>query len=122
MAKLAESCEYDAESKLRYTTLCRNIRMYSVQVLQNYTISTSRVPKEDDVKRAHDERIAKLALAIPGMNCNSFEVSKELEPFVQQYHQIMQFIERAKLAGRDDEVRLLELNLKEIEETISAFK
>jgi hypothetical protein len=124
IAKLADSCSHitDLASKNRYAILCRNIRAYSIQTLQNYAISTKRVPSEEDTKRALDERIARLALNIPGMNRNSGEIPKELEPFVQQYYQITQFIERAKLAGRDDEVRLLELNLREIERELSVVK
>ncbi|CAF0855503.1 unnamed protein product [Rotaria sordida] len=58
--KLADSCsnidEDDTQSQFRYSALCRNIRMYAVHLLQNYAISTRRVPSEDDVQRARDER------------------------------------------------------------------
>ncbi len=124
IAKLSDSHlhELDTGSKNRYATLCRNIRAYSIQILQNYAISTRRVPSDDDIKRAQNERVAKLALTIPALNCYSTEIPKEFEPFIQQYYQITQFIERAKLAGRDDEVRLLELNLREVEREMTAIK
>jgi hypothetical protein len=91
-------------------------------MLQNYAISAKPVPSEDDTKRALDERIGRLALNIPGMNYNSSQLSKELEPFVQQYHRISQLIKRGKLIGDDDEIRLLELNLREIEREMSIVK
>jgi hypothetical protein len=60
IAKLAESCpnidEDDTPSQIRYSALCRNMRMYAIHLLQNYAISTRRVPNEDDVQRARDER------------------------------------------------------------------
>ncbi|CAF1240986.1 unnamed protein product [Rotaria sordida] len=119
--------ENDITSKNRYPTLCRNIRTYSIQVLQNFSVSTKRVPSEDDIKQARNEkqkrldneRMIKIFLNIPGINHNSLEISEELEPFIQQYYQITQFIEQAKIAGRDDEVKLLELNLQELTQAIS---
>ncbi len=60
IAKLAESCsnidENDTSSQIRYSALCRNIRMYAIHLLQNYAISTRRVPNEDDIQRAREER------------------------------------------------------------------
>jgi rabenosyn-5 len=60
IALLAESCpnidEDDTASQIRYSALCRNIRTYAIHLLQNYAISTRRVPSEDDVQRARDER------------------------------------------------------------------
>ncbi|CAF2387201.1 unnamed protein product [Rotaria sp. Silwood2] len=60
IAKLADSCsnidEDDTQSQIRYSALCRNIRIYAVHLLQNYAISTRRIPSEDDVQRARDER------------------------------------------------------------------
>ncbi|CAF1194385.1 unnamed protein product [Rotaria magnacalcarata] len=60
ISKLADSClnidEDDTQSIIRYSALCRNMRMYAIHVLQNFAISTRRVPSEDDVKRAREER------------------------------------------------------------------
>ncbi|CAF2687300.1 unnamed protein product [Rotaria sp. Silwood2] len=130
IAALADKClninENDTTSKNRYATICRNIRTYSVQVLQNFSISTKRIPSEDDIKKAQDEkkrldneRMTRTILTIPGINLNSLEISEKLEPFIQQYHQVTQFLEQAKSAGRDDEVRLLESNLKELAQAMS---
>jgi hypothetical protein len=123
---IAQLPDNDTVLKNRYVALCRNIRTYSIQVLQTFAISTRRIPNEDDIKRARDEkkrldneRIAKVALSIPGMNFNPLEIPAELEPFVQQYYQVTQFIQQAKLAGRHDEVRLLELNLKELKQAMN---
>ncbi|CAF1650816.1 unnamed protein product, partial [Adineta ricciae] len=56
IAKLGESCpnidENDTSSQIRYSALCRNIRMYAIHLLQNYSISTRRLPSDDDVQRA----------------------------------------------------------------------
>ncbi|CAF1476065.1 unnamed protein product [Adineta steineri] len=61
ISKLGESCpnidEDDTSSQIRYSALCRNIRMYAVHLLQNYAISTRKLPNEDEIKRARDERI-----------------------------------------------------------------
>ncbi|CAF3716965.1 unnamed protein product [Rotaria sp. Silwood1] len=118
--------EYDPTSKNRYTTICHNIRTYSIQILKNFSISTRRVPNEDDIKQVRDEkkrldheRMKQIIFNIPNINHNSLEISEELEPFIQQYYQVIQFIERAKLAGHDDEVRSLELNLKELAQAMS---
>jgi rabenosyn-5 len=43
-------------SQIRYSALCRNIRTYAIHLLQHYAVSTRRVPSEDDVQRARDER------------------------------------------------------------------
>jgi len=60
IAQLADVCpnidENDTPSQIRYSALCRNIRMYAIHLLQNYAISTRRVPSEDDVQLARDER------------------------------------------------------------------
>jgi hypothetical protein len=60
IAQLGDSCpnidENDAPSQRRYSALCRNIRLYAIHLLQGYAISTRRVPSEDDVQRARDER------------------------------------------------------------------
>ena len=34
-------------SQVRYAALCRNMRMYAIHLLQNYAISTRRVPTEE---------------------------------------------------------------------------
>ena len=60
VGQLAESCpnidEDDIPSQIRYSALCRNIRMYAIHLLQNYAISTRRIPREEDIQRARDER------------------------------------------------------------------
>lgn len=60
IAKLGESApnidEEDTASLIRYSALCRNIRTYAINVLQNYAITTRRVPTDEDIKRARDER------------------------------------------------------------------
>jgi rabenosyn-5 len=60
IAQLADSCpnidENDMPSQIRYSALCRNIRTYAIHLLQHYAVSTRRVPSEDDVQRARDER------------------------------------------------------------------
>ena len=43
-------------SQIRYSALCRNIRMYGIHLLQNYAVITRRVPSEEDVQHARDER------------------------------------------------------------------
>ncbi|CAF2155608.1 unnamed protein product [Rotaria magnacalcarata] len=48
--------EDDTQSIIRYSALCRNMRMYAIHVLQNLAISTRCVPSEDDVKRTCEER------------------------------------------------------------------
>ncbi|UJR09952.1 hypothetical protein I4U23_014175 [Adineta vaga] len=109
----------------RYAALCRNIRTYSIQILQNFSISTRHLPTEEDIKRVRDEkkrleveRMIKFAANIPGMKNGLSEISPKLEPFVQQYYRVAQFLEEAKLAGRQDEINLLEMNLKELEQAI----
>ncbi|CAF3474289.1 unnamed protein product [Rotaria socialis] len=113
--------ENDISSKARYATLCRNIRMYAIQLLQNFSLSTRRLPTEDEIKQARDakqrsdnELMAKVILTIPGINCNVLELSEELKPFIQQYYQVTQYMQQAKLAGRDDEAKFLESNLEEL--------
>lgn len=60
IALLAESCpnidEDDIPSRIRYSALCRNIRAYAIHLIQNYAIKQGRVPTEEDVQRARDER------------------------------------------------------------------
>lgn len=60
IAQLGDSCpnidENDTSSQIRYSALCRNIRMYAIHLLQSYAISIRRVPSEDDVQQARDER------------------------------------------------------------------
>lgn len=60
VGQLSESCpnidEDDTPSQIRYSALCRNIRMYAIHLLQNYAISTRRIPREEDIQRARDER------------------------------------------------------------------
>ncbi|CAF3945844.1 unnamed protein product [Rotaria magnacalcarata] len=125
LVAFADKCpnidENDISSKARYATLCRNIRMYAVQVLQNFSLSTRRVPTEDEIKQARDakqrsdnELMEKVILSIPGINGKTLELSEELKPFIQQYYQVVQYMQQAKLAGRDDEVKLLESNLEEL--------
>ncbi len=97
ISKLADSCH---ENDRRYTALCRNIRVYAIQILQNYSVSTKRVPSKDDIKRARDECIGKLAL----------NLSRKVEPSVPRYSQVIQFIQQDKLTGRNDEVVFFESN------------
>jgi len=150
IAKLADNCttidENDTSSQIRYASLCRNLRMYAIHLLQNYAISTRRVPTEDDVKRARDERkrlleerleserAAKAELASkittnstnqinktvvsgwkPSIDRNLLERAQDLDPLVQQIYQVTEFIREAKIAGRDEDVKSLEMNLKELE-------
>lgn len=85
------------------------------------TISTKRIPSEDDIKRVRDEK-----QRLENENMNQFArtiadlsiIPVELEPFVQQYYQVKQFYEQAKAAGRYDDVKSSELKLKELEQTI----
>ena len=155
IAKLPDSTsnidENDTASHIRYAALCRNMRMYAIYVLQNYSISTRRVPSEEDVKRARDERkrladerneqerAAKAELASrissssgpstpktavsgwrPTVDRTLLERTQELEPLVQQIYQVTQFIRQAQIAGRADEVKLLQLNLKELERAMNS--
>lgn len=150
IAKLADNCttidENDISSQIRYASLCRNLRMYAIHLLQNYAISTRRVPTEDDVRRARDERkrlleerleaerAAKAELASkittnstnqikktivsgwkPSVDRNLLERAQDLDPLVQQIYQVTEFIREAKIAGRDEDVKSLEMNLKELE-------
>ncbi|UJR36142.1 hypothetical protein I4U23_028880 [Adineta vaga] len=154
IAKLGESCpnidENDTPSQIRYAALCRNIRMYAIHLLQNYSISTRRVPSEEDIQRARDERIrlveernesermakAELASRIisldsptrvkpeisgwrPTVDRNLLAQAQELNPLVQQVYQVTEYIRQAQIAGRDDEVKLLEINLKELEQALN---
>ena len=119
----------DTASKDRYVALCQNIRSYSIQVLQNFAISTRHMLSIDDIKRARNEkqrldneRLTEAILNITGINSESLELSEELEPFIQQYYQVIQFIQHAELIGHDDEVQILTLNLKELEQAIKAIK
>jgi len=98
IAKLADS---NSENEKRYIALCRNIRTYSMQVVQNYSRLTKRVPTKDDIKRICDQRIDKLTL-------NSPEKIETL--IVKQSYEVIQFIQQDKLTGRDDEIVFLELN------------
>ena len=109
----------------RYAALCRNIRSYSTQMMQNFSISTRRLPTEDDLRRIREEKkqyedkqMMECAAKILGMNYNLTEIPPELEPFVQQYYRVRQFLEEARLAGHLDEVQSLEMNLKELEQAI----
>jgi len=60
IAQLGDSCpnidENDTSSQIRYSALCRNIRMYAIHLLQHYAITTRRVPSEEDVQQAREER------------------------------------------------------------------
>jgi len=99
IAKLADS---NPENERRYVALCRNIRTYSMQVVQNYSRLTKRVPTKDDIKRVCDQRINKLTLNSP----------EKIEPLVvKQSYEIIQFIQQDKSNGRDDEIVFLELNI-----------
>ncbi|CAF0818412.1 unnamed protein product [Rotaria sp. Silwood1] len=153
IAKLAESCpnidEDDTQSQMRYAALCRNIRMYAVHLLQNYAISTRRVPSEDDVQHARDERkrlveerneleraakaelVSKISLTDspttpkkdvsgwrPTIDRSLLVQTQELNPLVQQVYQVTEYIRQAQIAGRLDEVELLKLNLKELEQAL----
>ena len=109
----------------RYAALCRNVRSYSTQMMQNFSISTRRLPTEDDLRRIREEKkqyedkqMMECAAKILGMNYNLTEIPPELEPFVQQYYRVRQFLEEARLAGHLDEVQSLEMNLKELEQAI----
>ena len=154
ITKLADNCttidENDTSSQIRYASLCRNLRMYAVHLLQNYAISTRRVPSDDDVKRARDERkrlveerlelerAAKAELASkitpnstnqtskpvisgwkPSIDRNLLEKAQDLDPLVQQIYQVTEFIREAKIAGRDEDVKSLEMNLKELEKAMN---
>ena len=55
----------------------------------------------------------------PTVDRNLLERAQELEPLVQQIYQVTQFIRQAQIAGRDDEVKLLESNLKELEQAMN---
>lgn len=122
--------------------------MYSIHLLQNYSISTRRVPTEEDVQRAREERKrlieerneserlarAEIALKItsnsnsqspttkkanagwtPKVDRSVLAPTEELEPLMQQIYQVTQFIRQAQMAGREDEVKLLQSNLRELE-------
>jgi len=158
---LSDSCpgidDNDKHSLLRHQTICRNIRSYSIQLLQNYAISTLRVPTDDDIQRARQERTKQLdeqndlerqaktelfnrvnihtttpspaqhtpRVATPSVagwkptiDRSVMNDTQELEPLVQQIYQVTQFMRQAQIAGRDDEVKLLELNLKELEQAM----
>ncbi|CAF1417976.1 unnamed protein product [Adineta ricciae] len=124
ISKLAEGDSTTPVSN-RYAALCRNIRTYSIQMMQNFSISIRRLPTEDDLrrireekKRSEDERMVECAAKILGMKDNLIEIPPELEPFVQQYYRVTQFLEEARLAGHLDEVQALEKNLKELEKAI----
>ncbi|CAF1416741.1 unnamed protein product [Adineta ricciae] len=124
ISKLAEG-DSTAPVSNRYAALCRNIRTYSTQMMQNFSISTRRLPTEDDLrrireekKRSEDERMMQCAAKILGMKENFIEMPPELEPFVQQYYRVTQFLEEARLTGHPDEVQSLEMNLKELEQAI----
>lgn len=124
--------------------------MYAIHLLQNYAISTRKVPSEDDVKQARverqrllDERLemeraarAELASKVtvnntnqpnkpvisgwrPTIDRNLLEKAQQLDPLVQQIYQVTEFIREAKIAGRDEDVRSLELNLKELEKALN---
>lgn len=125
--------------------------MYAIHLLQNYAISTRRVPTEEDVQRAREERTrlaqeryeseraakAELASRVTSTSSSSatpksavsgwkptvdrslVESGQELEPLVEQIYQVTQFIRQAQIAGRDDEVKLLESNLKELEQAMN---
>lgn len=60
ISQCADSCsnidEDDTPSQVRYSTLCRNIRTYAIHLLQNYALTTRRVPSEDEVKKAREQR------------------------------------------------------------------
>ncbi len=86
----------------RYIALCRNIRTYSMIVLQTYSISTKRVPSKDDIKRIRDERAAKLAA----------KPSEESKSPIRQCPQAIRFVRQDELAGNDDEINFLVLDFK----------
>lgn len=60
ISQLADSCpnidEDDTPSQIRYSALCRNIRTYAIHLLQNYALTIRRVPNEEDVQKAREER------------------------------------------------------------------
>ncbi|CAF1665120.1 unnamed protein product [Adineta ricciae] len=124
--------------------------MYAIHLLQNYSISTRRLPSDDDVQRAREERIrlleerneserlAKVELASrvgpldsptrvktevsgwrPTVDRNILVQAQELNPLVQQVYQVTEYIRQARIAGRDDEVKSLENNLKELEQALN---
>jgi rabenosyn-5 len=124
--------------------------MYAIHLLQNYAISTRRVPSEEDVQRAREERnrlvderneserLAKAELASrinltdsptkikteisgwrPTIDRNLLVQTQELNPLVQQVYQVTEYIRQAQIAGRNDEVESLKLNLKELEQAMN---
>jgi rabenosyn-5 len=123
--------------------------MYAIHLLQNYAISTRRVPSEDDVQQARDERKrlveerneseravkAELASRIttdsptrlktevsgwrPTIDRNLLAQTQELDPLVQQVYQVTEYIRQAQIAGRYDEVESLKLNLKVLEQAMN---
>ncbi|CAF0834449.1 unnamed protein product [Didymodactylos carnosus] len=155
----------DQQSNSRHLTICRNIRSFAVQLLQTYAISTLRVPSEEDVQKARQDRLKmieeknelerqaksnlyqrthvpisssphsvlrqkselseeeqKVAGWKPMLDRSVMETTNDLEPLVQQIYQVTQFLRQAKIAGKEDEVRLLENNLKELEQAMKLTK
>ncbi|CAF0919780.1 unnamed protein product [Didymodactylos carnosus] len=159
----------DQHSIVRHQTICRNIRSFSLQLLQNYAISTLRVPSDEDVQKSRQDRLKaieekselerqaktdlyqrthvstppSLSMASysvlnrkseievngrqvagwkPTIDRSLMETANELEPLVQQIYQVTEFLRQAKMAGKDDEVLLLESNLKELEQAMKLTK
>ena len=139
VVKLVESSDdadqEDRSYQLRFTSLGRNIRMYSVDLLRNCAIKTRRLPKEDEIQRAQDERKQRLeserlaqARLEPSMSMKRLDSgwkptidrrllqkTDECEPFAQQHYQVTEFIRQAELAGRHEEAEILKRNLMELE-------
>jgi hypothetical protein len=133
----------DRVHQQRSMALARNIRMYAIELLQNCAIKTRRVPQEQEIQRARHERqqqteneraihekskTSKPAIKAhdsgwrPTVDRQLLERTDEFEPFAQQYHQVVEFIRQAESAGRTDEVKILQVNLKELEQVMKRMK
>lgn len=103
--------------EVRLSTICRNIRMYTREYLQNCVLRTRRVPEDKQIEEARHQRQLEVGWK-PTIDRHLLETTDEFEPFVQQHYQVTEFIRQAELAGRFDEIEVLQRNLQELEQAM----
>jgi len=117
ISKLPTVDHHNNVDEVRLTTICRNIRMYAREYLQNCVLRTRRVPEDKQIEEARHQRQLEFGWK-PTIDRHLLETTDEFEPFVQQHYQVIEFIRQAELAGRFDEVEVLQRNLQELEQAM----
>ena len=118
ISKLSAADQSPAD-EVRLTTIGRNIRMYAREYVQNCVLKTRRLPDEKQIEAARQQRQLESGAGWrPTVDRHLLETADEFEPFAQQHYQVVEFIRQAELAGRHDEVEVLQRNLRELEQVM----